>query len=387
MSKKNNNNKPAANQKADKANTALANTVIKELNKEKFNLDILEKMQQAFGSKPKQREAFINLLDEKLDNKQLHKLNKAIVENANELMPKNDPNFVCRTTNNKIFQQLLLLEAKHCGMEAKFNSQEKLQSLTIEDIPQEILNHYSILKQKFYSQRESKDSLDNRIAQSINFLFYAPLFRESEIYEKLGLESAKVEHELQNPNGNYAKNLTEEQITKHLKENSENNKNEDKIDLVIEESIKKLEKSKKIIVKDQQREKIKNHIPQFLGKALTRTPTGEEKKDLIDTIYQNLDKNQSRWSKLANYFGIKSYSISKENLKKIGKLISNKINNFQSPINSKILEQSTRIVEELNKLSNPTKPSEIKKSNIRTKTKPPILKKPEHLKKKPANHK
>ncbi|GAA5252720.1 hypothetical protein KNCP2_10080 [Candidatus Rickettsia kedanie] len=97
------------------------------------------------------------------------------MENANELMPDNDPNFVCHTPNHKVFQEILLLEAKCSGMKAKFNDKGELQSLDVKDITQEILDHYRILQEKFYHRRNSKDLIDSRIAQSINFLLYAPL--------------------------------------------------------------------------------------------------------------------------------------------------------------------------------------------------------------------
>lgn len=108
-------------------------------------------MQQAFStaSKQKQREAFISLLDKKLNKEQLHKLNQAIMENANELMPDNDPNFVCRTPNNKVFQEILLLEAKRSGMKAKFNDKGELQSLDVKDITQEILYTIVFYKKNF----------------------------------------------------------------------------------------------------------------------------------------------------------------------------------------------------------------------------------------------
>ena len=151
----------------------LANLVIQEIGDENFDFGVLQKMQQAFSteSKQKQREAFISLLDKKLNKEQLHKLNQAIMENANELMP------------DKVFQEILLLEAKRSGMKAKFNDKGELQSLDVKDITQEILDHYRILQEKFYPKRDSKDLIDSRIAQNINFLLYAPLFRESDIYK------------------------------------------------------------------------------------------------------------------------------------------------------------------------------------------------------------
>ncbi len=129
----------------------LANLVIQEIGDENFDFGVLQKMQQAFStaSKQKQREAFISLLDKKLNKEQLHKLNQAIMENANELMPDNDPNFVCRTPNNKVFQEILLLEAKRSGMKAKFNDKGELQSLDVKDITQEILYTIVFYKKNF----------------------------------------------------------------------------------------------------------------------------------------------------------------------------------------------------------------------------------------------
>ena len=71
----------------------------------------MQKMQQAFStaSKQKQMEAYISFLDQKLNKKQLHKLNQIIMKNAGELIPDNDHNFVCHAPNNKVFQEILLL--------------------------------------------------------------------------------------------------------------------------------------------------------------------------------------------------------------------------------------------------------------------------------------
>lgn len=382
----------------------LANLVIEEIKEHKeCSLSVLEKMQQAFGSKKAQREAFIDIINKKLDNKQLHILNKAVMKNTNELLPENDSAFLCREPKDKIFQQLLLLEAKRHGMKANFNTKDELQPVCIKDIPQEILNHYSILIEKFYPQRNSADSLNTSIAKSINFLFYAPLFRESGIYEKLGTRVAGIEHEIQNPDSKFIKNLADEQLEKHvstkenlkndkneekeihIKENSENKKNEEKeakIFSIIEESVLKLQQSKELVVKDQQQERIKKHLSKFLEEI-----SGEmlifKKNDLINIIHQELSKNQSKWSKFVSYLGIKSYGISDNDLEKIGKEINDKVKNFDSPISKpEIQRQLKQIKKELSGLNNPTLHSEIKKNKLYTKAeaKPPIPKKPKNLK-------
>lgn len=373
----------------------LAKLVIKEIGNENFDFDVLQKMQQAFStaSKQKQREAFISFLDKKLNKEQLHKLNQAIMENANELMPDNDPNFVCRTPNNKIFQGILLLEAKRSGMKAKFNDKGELQSLDVKDITQEILDHYRILQEKFYPKRNSKDLVDSRIAQSINFLLYAPLFRESEIYEKIYKkspeEALKIEGGIAAPNGKYVKQLVDAKIGTNIhfntKENLENKASEGKetkISSIIEKAITTLEKDKKVSIEDKRREEIKRHLSKSLEGASDYILTFK-KIDLVDIIHQELDKRQTWWSKIVNYISIKSYSISKENLEKIGKIINSEIKNSHTPLKVEVQEQLKQISKELNRLNNPALPSEAKKVQAKSK-KPPVPPKPEHLKKR--NH-
>ncbi|WP_341786825.1 DUF5410 domain-containing protein [Rickettsia endosymbiont of Cantharis rufa] len=366
----------------------LANLVIKEMGSENFDFDVLQKIQQTFSttSKQKQREAFISFLDKKLNKEQLHKLNQTIMENANELMPDNDPNFVCRTPDNKVFQEILLLEAKHSGMKAKFNAKGELQPLDVKDITQEILDHYRILQEKFYPKRDYKDLVDSRIAQSINFLLYAPLFRESEIYAKLGLKSAEIEQKIQDPNGKYVKQLVDAKIgtsthfnIKKKLENKANEKKDTKISSIIEKAITTLEKDKKVNIEDKRRGEIKRYLSKSLEGASDYILTFK-KNDLVDVIYQGLHKRQTWWSKIVNYIGVKSYFISKENLKKIGKTINSEVKNSHTPLKIEVQEQLKQISKELNRLNSPELPSEIKKAQAKSK-KLPAPPKPEHLKK------
>ncbi|WP_341794250.1 DUF5410 family protein [Rickettsia endosymbiont of Rhinocyllus conicus] len=392
-------------------NKNLADLVIEELENENFDLKVLEKIQQAFStaSKQKQREAFISIINTNLKNNQLHKLNRAVMEHASELMPVNDPNFVCRTTDNKIWGELLLLEAKRHGMKAELNSKSELQPLNIKNIPQEILNHYFVLKQKFYPQRDSKDSIDSRIAQSINFLLYAPLFREIKEYEKLSdMDKLIAESDIRNPNGKYVQNLVEKKLAAYIEKHSntqekyENKKNEEKeaeISSIIETSIGKLEQNKKIAIEGQQREKIKRRISRFLEEFSIELLTSNKKK-LVDIIHQELYQKRSVWSKIVNYCGIKYYKISKENLKNIKEVIGSKICYFtMKPEVRKQLEQLSKQLhksgavissvdkdkqknlkelkenfKELKKLKNPVLPSKIKQTKSKTKANPPLPK-------------
>ncbi|ADE29885.1 DUF5410 domain-containing protein [Rickettsia prowazekii] len=364
----------------------LANLIIKEISKESFDFGILQKMQQAFStaSKQKQREAFINILDTKLDKEQLHKLNQTIMKNANELMPDNDPNFVCRTSNNKVFQEILLLEAKRSGMQARFSDTGALQSLDIKDITPEILDHYRVLQEKFYLKRNSKDSVDSRIAQSINFLLYAPLFRESDIYKKLGLKSAEIEREIQDPNGKYVQQLIDAKIGSnipfHMQKNNVNEGKEIERTAIIEKAITKFEQDKKFSFEGKKRDEITKYLSKSLEGASDYILTFK-KNELVDVIYQGLDKGQTLWSKVANYIGIKSYSISKENLKSVAKIINDKIKSSHTPLKIEVQDKLKQISKELNRLNNPVLPSEAQKVQVKSNKKPPIAPKPEHLKK------
>ncbi|HJD56323.1 MAG TPA: DUF5410 domain-containing protein [Rickettsia endosymbiont of Pyrocoelia pectoralis] len=357
-----------------KPNTTDVKTLVKlvkeEVKNKKVGLEILEKLQNEFASRQRDREAFINMLDKEIKEKkitkeQLHKLNEAVMENAEELIPSNDPNFVCREAKNKVFQQLLLLEAKHLGMKAKLKGSE-LQPLTKKDIPQEILDHYVILAKKFYPQRDSKNSFDNRIAQSINFLLYAPLFREEEAYKKLEQKiQLQKESEVSSPAGKYVESLTKERIAEsfdlkepHHHENNANQHNEKKGKVeklsIINDAIEKLEKTKNLIVTGNQQAAIKS--------SLSKLENIFYDKGLVDILHQELYKRQSKWSKFKNYIGIKTYGISKESLEKIEKIINSKTKHLPPHLPPEVRQQLAKITEEINSVGNETKPSEVKKA-------------------------
>lgn len=320
--------------------------------------EILKKLKNEFASKQVNREDFIKLVDKEITKEQLHKLNKAVMENAINLMHPNDPNFVCRTSDTKVFQQLLLLEAKRCGMKAKFKGSE-LQPLNKKDIPQEIIDHYVVLAKKFYPQRDSKDSFNSRTAQSINFLLYAPLFREEEAYKKLKPEiQLYKEAEISSPTGKYVQSLAQEKIAESfdLKASHQHNEKRDVVEKnsIINDAISKLEKEKGLVVKENQRAKIK--------RSLSKLENISYDKGLVDILHQELYKRQSKWSKLANYIGIKTYRISKESLEKIGETINSKTKYLPSHLSHEMRQQLAKITDELKSIKNGTQPSEIKKA-------------------------
>ncbi|AFC71357.1 DUF5410 family protein [Rickettsia australis] len=149
----------------DEASHNLANLVIQEIDNENFDLRILQKMQQAFSiaSKQKQRKAFISFLDKELNQEQLHKLSQAIMENANELMPDDDPNFVCRTPNNKVFQEILLLEAKGNNFAVEVDKKGTLKI----NFPSKLLELYKLLVDNFYLKNFEKEELQKKLYQEL----------------------------------------------------------------------------------------------------------------------------------------------------------------------------------------------------------------------------
>ncbi|MGX6960447.1 MAG: DUF5410 family protein [Rickettsia endosymbiont of Pentastiridius leporinus] len=198
-----------------------------------------------------------------------------------------------------------------------------------------------------------------------SFLLYAPLFRESENYGKLGLKAANIEREIQNLDGKYIKSLKEEKIAesfdfkepKHHENNSSQHAGKkDKIGKpsIIDDAIEKLEKRKGLIIKENQRAKIK--------RSLSKLENVSYDKGLVDILHQELYKRQSKWSKLANYIGIKTYRISRGNLEKIGKAINSKTKHLPSHLPPEIRQQLAKITEEFNSIENKTKPSEVKKA-------------------------
>ncbi|GAA5252721.1 DUF5410 family protein [Candidatus Rickettsia kedanie] len=143
----------------------LANLVIQEIDNENFDLGILQKMQQAFSiaSKQKQRKTFISLLDTGLNPEQLHKLGQAIMKNADELMPDDDPNFVCRTPNNKVFQEILFLVAKRHNFAVEVDKKGILKI----NCPSKLLELYKLLVDNFYLKNFEKAELQKKIYQEL----------------------------------------------------------------------------------------------------------------------------------------------------------------------------------------------------------------------------
>ncbi|MCC8369044.1 MAG: DUF5410 domain-containing protein [Rickettsia endosymbiont of Oxypoda opaca] len=288
----------------------------------------LIKLKNTFGAKAKERKVFIKVLTANLSDDALHKLNHAVMVNADTLVPNNDPNFVCRTPDTKIFQELLALETTRFGMKAKFDAKGNLEPLKPEDIPPAVLDHYATLQKNFYNKRDSKDSLDSRIAQSINFILYAPIVREDEAYKKLDpLRAAQIEGEIAEPKGKYTKQLIESKVSKKAVRQTNEQMNI-KEDSIIDKSIKKLEAKNEISIDDKQRKKIINNLSPLL-ENISSNNLEKNKAELINKISKELNNKKTLFTKLANFVGIKRYKISTKNLKEIGKEVTNKYKNTE----------------------------------------------------------
>ncbi|KIJ88318.1 DUF5410 family protein [Rickettsia asembonensis] len=170
----------------DEASHNLANLVIQEIDNENFDFGILQKMQQAFSiaSKQKQRKAFISFLDKELNKEQLHKISQAIMENADELMPDDDPNFVCRTPNNKVFQEILLLQAERNNFAVEVDKKGTLKI----NFPSKILELYKLLVDNFYLKNFEKEELQKKLYQELFHDCQIPfeeLIEKEELQKKL----------------------------------------------------------------------------------------------------------------------------------------------------------------------------------------------------------
>ena len=167
------------------------------------------------------RNAFTSALNEILDDQALHALNATIMSNA-IMLNEESPNLLCRQNNEKIFKDLLVMEAKRTDMTIRFDDDNNMLPLTHDDIPHAILDHYATLQKSFYNDPKIQEnnklhySTDVLISQSINFLLYAPILRHSKTYHGWSDDlKLKNEANLQRIDGQYITKLSDAGIASY----------------------------------------------------------------------------------------------------------------------------------------------------------------------------
>ncbi|HJD66947.1 MAG TPA: DUF5410 domain-containing protein [Rickettsia endosymbiont of Bembidion lapponicum] len=164
--------------------------VLERIVKGEPTLQDLKGLSDSFASNTykEERIQFVKDLKENLTPDALHKLNSAIMKNADEItVDGKDPNLVYRTSGDTIYKELLQAEAEKTGMKVDFGENNKI---ILSKLSPAIEDHYATLSEKggFYDKRANLskgDSIESRIAKSVGFLIDSPLAKESEQHKKL----------------------------------------------------------------------------------------------------------------------------------------------------------------------------------------------------------
>lgn len=297
------------------------------------------------------------------------------------------PNLLCRTQEEKIFADLLVMEAKRSGMQIKFDD-NNAQPLKPQDIPDAILAHYNILQEHFYNDtkvRENNKSnydINTLVSQSINFLLYPTLLRDTKTYQDWSDETKmSTEIALQNMKGQYIKQLSDSNIAQHainhkqVKFNSDPQKNissDDKTnniitiygnnlgittEKIVSSAIEQYENNNKLNLNNSTKtnvtkiltDQLNDNLLNKLEKNFYPTLVINSKK-IIDVITKGLEKIKLNklFNKFANFNEENLLAVTNKVSEKIG-IIENKSNTHRKP---QILPVIKGDVDEiLNKLS------------------------------------
>ncbi|MGL4226034.1 MAG: DUF5410 family protein [Rickettsia sp.] len=315
-------------------------------------------LRNAFGSDRLGRDAFTSALNELLDDQELHALNSTIMKNA-IMLNEESPNLLCRQDNEKVFADLLVMEAKRTNMTIRFDDDNNMLPLTPEDIPPAILDHYATLQKSFYNDpkiqehNKTNNSTDVLISQSINFLLYAPILRNSETYHSWP-DDLKLKNEvnLQRIDGQYITKLSDAGIASYsasanyepttLNQDIQNTKSvKDKIndiitlygsdlkitpDTIILEAIEQFESNSKVHFTDAVRDKVHNTLSKSVQGGLEEKINKDPYPKLVinreiirDTISSEL--GQIKRNKILNKFA----HFNEENLSILGSQVIDKI--------------------------------------------------------------
>ncbi|WP_425360617.1 ankyrin repeat domain-containing protein [Candidatus Tisiphia endosymbiont of Ceraclea dissimilis] len=142
------------------------------------------KLQEIFAatSIKNTKEQFVTQLSCVLSDNQLHNLNTVIMQTMHQLLPEEDKICYLRSSENKIFHNLLLLEAKRHNMVVPLPN-NVTTTLSMPTVPDVVFDLYATLKDWFYNQKErqSSEDLKDRIVKSIQWLFINPLITDCPI--------------------------------------------------------------------------------------------------------------------------------------------------------------------------------------------------------------
>ncbi|WP_375327409.1 DUF5410 family protein [Candidatus Tisiphia endosymbiont of Nemotelus uliginosus] len=166
-------------------------------------------------------------ITQKLEAGTLHKINAAIIRHSNSIVSEEDDCFMLRTPKESLLLLLLRKEGELFGMTWLFDQEG---NFVVPKIPAAILDHYATLNECFYPGRQSKDSLDTRIAKSISWIFYnnvEMLEKNSQVVKDSFEKAAKfieILNDFRNPNGHHVLNLVENNVSascQHIELNDE----------------------------------------------------------------------------------------------------------------------------------------------------------------------
>lgn len=230
--------------------TPIDEELISRIVNRKTDIEDLKVMGQYFSnSNTKEiREIFVKAVGKYLNNEQIHSLNGVIINNANTLASPlaspPDTTLTFRTADEKIFQELLLLEATLTG--------SKYQDRTVKLSPP-MQKHYEALKDSFYTKRGVPiEKQDEKITNSANFLFGMGL-QEQKFSD---IKNSRVPNQNENIVGLIIKEVVEETSKLIIKKTQEkcdkdkmNNARKEELSGVLSESLKGL--SPNILLREQ----------------------------------------------------------------------------------------------------------------------------------------
>ncbi|XVN42976.1 MAG: DUF5410 family protein [Candidatus Rickettsia vulgarisii] len=312
------------------------------------------------------RDDLVESLGKNLSKEALHKLNSAIMESADILLPKNDNKFLCRTTGAKFFKDLLVLEAKNSGMKVEFGNNGQVVNTTI---PPEILDHYATLKENFYKKRGvSENDLNQNMAESMAFILVDPIAKETGYYKnQQSSYQIMINSNIINSKGEVVSNLVKSNIAEKAKHQNKNiidkydiplqeiKEQNSKVSVAIMDSIapalsKRLVnqaldqlKDNNIIIDDKEKSKIQGVLSDSIKKVPAQFLLNQP-EDLVEQISKHLIKGQTTGSQIKNVVGInKKYSVSTSRLNEIGKEIGKAFSNNPESISQTLIQQARRL--------------------------------------------